>query len=84
VRQHRQIAMTDHILNAGAPPPDIALTRLIDRHGTRAVLRALAAVLVRRRRRARADALALPDRLRRDIGLPERGPPAPGLRDPWP
>lgn len=64
-------------------PPDITLTRLIDRHGAWATLRALATVLARRRpRRIRAE--ALPDHLRRDIGLPERGASPPPFRGPLP
>jgi len=56
--------------------PTETLHHLIDRHGTWATLRALASVLLRRRRAAmRAD--DLPDHLRRDVGLPEQGAPPP-------
>jgi hypothetical protein len=61
--------MTQTLLSVEEIPPDITLTRLVDRHGAWATLRALAGVLWRRRpRRPRAE--ALPDHLRRDIGLP--------------
>ncbi|GKY89175.1 hypothetical protein [Sinisalibacter aestuarii] len=74
--------MTDTPISIGVTPPEAILTRLIERHGAWPTLRALWAVLIRRgRRRAQAD--SLPDHLRRDIGLPERGEPPP-LRHPWP
>ena len=73
--------MQNETLFAGDLPPDITLTRLLDRHGTRAVLRALFTAL-RRRRPTRRAAGDLPDHLRRDIGLPERGQPPPTLRGP--
>ena len=60
--------------------PHHTLADLIDRHGTRAVLRALATVLIRRRRRRGTS--DLPDHLRRDIGLPERSQPPPAPRGP--
>jgi hypothetical protein len=69
-------------LDAGDLPPDTTLSNLIDRHGAATVLRALAAVLARRLR-TRRNAATLPDHLRRDIGLPERGEPPPRLRGPW-
>ena len=63
--------MTETTLSLHDNPPDITLTRLIDRHGAWTTLRAFAAALWRRRSRPR-DAATLPDHLRRDIGLPER------------
>lgn len=65
-----------------APPKgpctaEIALARLIERHGAWETLRAMARVLTRhRRRRPRAE--KLPNHLRRDIGLPPA--PEPGRR----
>ncbi|GGD24756.1 hypothetical protein [Sinisalibacter lacisalsi] len=82
VRQHRLISMQDTTLDTGNFPPDTTLANLIDRHGAATVLRALATVLGRRLR-TRRNAAALPDQLRRDIGLPERGEPPPRLRGPW-
>ena len=68
-------------LSSTNPPiPDLAA--LIDRHGAARVFGALArAVLARRtaRRRARLDADALSDHLRRDLGLP----PATAAPRPW-
>ena len=74
--------MTQTNPTAGELPPELTLDDLIARHGLAAVLRGLAAALLRRRRRRR-DAIALPDHLRRDIGLPERGEPPPRMRGPW-
>lgn len=74
--------MTQIFTNVVEEPPHITLTRLIDRHGAWATLRALAAVLWQHRPRRPAPH-ALPDHLRRDIGLPERGADPPRLRDPW-
>lgn len=74
--------MIQNTLDVEDIPPDITLTRLIDRHGTWTTLRSLTAVLWRRRPR-RPGADALPDRLRRDIGLPERGADRPPRLDPW-
>jgi len=80
VRLHRLITMAYTTLQPADLAPHHTLTDLIDRHGTRTVLRALAAVLIRRR--ARPGTVDLPDHLRRDIGLPERGQPPPALRGP--
>lgn len=81
MRLRRLITMSYAPIPVGDLAPHHALTDLVDRHGTRTVLRALAAVLIRRRR-TRPGAIALPDHLRRDIGLPERGQPPPPLRGP--
>lgn len=54
-------------------PPAEALTRLIDRHGARAILIAFIAALrarTRARRALRRAAAPASDHLRRDIGLP--------------
>lgn len=66
---------------ATTSPPAEALSRLVDRHGARAILAALIAELASRTRarrnapsRARLDATALSQHLRRDIGLPPRAP----------
>lgn len=75
--------MTQTTLPVEDMPPDITLARLIDRHGAWATLHALAAVLVSRRP-SRMRAEALPDHLRRDIGLPERGVEPPPFRGPLP
>jgi len=56
-------------------PPAPDLDRLIDRHGARRVLAALARALLRRRaarRRARLEAAMLSDHLRADLGLPPK------------
>lgn len=74
--------MIQTTLHAEEIPPDITLTRLLDRHGTWTTLRTLTAVLWRRRSE-RPSADALPDHLRRDIGLPERGADRPPRLDPW-
>ncbi|SMH49728.1 hypothetical protein [Maritimibacter sp. HL-12] len=74
--------MTHTTPTAGDLPPGLALDHLLDRHGIGAVLRALAAAILRRRRKRR-DAGTLPDHLRRDIGLPEQGGSAPRMRGPW-
>lgn len=74
--------MTEITLPEEHIPPDITLTRLIDSHGTWATLRALTAVLWARRAR-RPQVNDLSNRLRRDIGLPERPDAPPRLRDPW-
>ncbi len=74
--------MQDQTIAIGRTPPEHILNALIDRHGARATLRALARALIWRRRH-RANIHALPDHLRRDIGLPERGEPPPRLRDLW-
>ena len=81
MRLYRLFKMHHATIPARDLAPDHALSSLIDRHGTRAVLRALAAVLIRRRR-ARPGVVDLPDHLRRDIGLPERGELPPELRGP--
>lgn len=78
---HRQKTMQTDTNIAGDLPPIHTLDRLIDLHGTRAVLRALVMAMIRRRK-ALADAGTLPDHLRRDIGLPERNRPPPRLRGP--
>lgn len=73
--------MTDIVPDSGDLPAEIALTRLIERHGTGAVLCAMLRLLTRRRRRRlRSDDLS--DHLRRDIGLPERATP-PSQLPPW-
>lgn len=66
--------MTDIAPASGELTAEIALARLIERHGTGAILRALLRLLLRRRpRRLRSEDLS--DHLRRDIGLPERATP---------
>lgn len=80
---HRDDSMNQTSLAWEDSPPALALDQLMDRHGAWATLRALPLVLLRRRTR-RLSAEALPDHLRRDIGLPERDEPTPPLRDLWP
>jgi hypothetical protein len=65
-------------------PPHPALAELVERHGLRTTLAALARVLLERRRatrrtrrRLRADLAGFSDHMRRDVGLP---PAAPGRR----
>jgi hypothetical protein len=74
--------MTDITNLPRSVSPETILIRLVEHHGAWSTIRALSAVLLRRRRQ-RPRTAALPDHLRRDIGLPERGSDPPPLRDPW-
>jgi hypothetical protein len=75
--------MTDIFHPVRGLPPETILTRLVERHGAWPTIRALWSVLRHNRpRRLRAD--RLPDHMRRDVGLPERGESPPPLRDLWP
>ena len=62
-------------------PPHITMETLIDRHGTWAAFGAFVKALrgIRRRKTVIGD---MPDHLRRDIGLVERGVPPPEFRSP--
>lgn len=58
-------------------PPTEAMSRLIDRHGARAILVAFITAIrtrARTRRAIRRDAAPETDHLRRDIGLPPHAP----------
>jgi len=62
---------------ATTTPPTEALSRLIDRHGARAILIAFVAAFrarARIRRTARRNAAPVTDHLRHDIGLPPHAP----------
>jgi len=62
-------------------PPHVTMEILIDRHGVWVALHAFVKALRSdARRKARID--EMPDHLRRDIGLAERGEPPPVLRGP--
>ena len=63
-------------------PPHVTMEILIDRHG---VWTAFGAFLkaMRSATRHKAVIAEMPDYLRRDIGLAERGEPPPVLRGPW-
>jgi hypothetical protein len=74
--------MTDTPIPYKSLPPETILSRLIEHHGAWPTIRALWSVLLHRQPK-RASSDALPDHLRRDVGLPERGGDPPPLRGPW-
>jgi len=63
-------------------PPHITMGILIDRHGVWAAFGAFVRAM-RGVARHKAEIGEMPDHLRRDIGLAERGEPPPVLRGPW-
>ena len=63
-------------------PPHVTMEILIDRHGVWAAFAAFVKA-VRGAARRKTEIAAMPDHLRRDIGLAERGEPPPVLRGPW-
>ncbi len=67
---------------AAAVPPHVTMQILIDRHGAWTAFVAFVKAL-RGTVGTTARIAEMPDHLRRDIGLTERGEPPPALRDLW-
>ena len=63
-------------------PPHVTMEILIDRYGAWAAFGAFVKAM-RAAARRKTDIGEMPDHLRRDIGLVERGEPPPVLRGPW-
>lgn len=62
-------------------PPHVTMEILIDRHGAWAAFGAFVKAL-RGTAKRKVDLAGMPDHLRRDIGLAERGVPPPVIRGP--